>query len=148
VWWGVLGGVAFVLLARFFEAMWYMLAGKLTGVDRSYHQWLALACWTGLPQVVALAAAVPVLLVATTTQMDPGVISPLSLNELFFHRPLGDPLHDYLSGINLMHAVGLALAVYGVRCWSHRSRVFASVFVLLPPLVIYGTWGWVALGHA
>lgn len=148
VWWAVLTGVGFILFARLFEGMWYMLAGKLTGVDRSFRQWLALACWTGLPQAVALLAAMPVMLAGTSTQMDPGVMSPLSLNELFFHRPLADPLHDYLAGINLMHAVGLVLAIMGVRAWSGRSWVYASVFVLLPPLVIYGTWGWVALGQA
>ncbi|MGC4028950.1 MAG: YIP1 family protein [Steroidobacteraceae bacterium] len=148
IWLSLVSALVFVLVMRLLEAVWYLLAGKVTNVERSFRQWFALACWTGLPQVVAALAAVPVLLMTTTTQLDSSAIAPLSLNELFFHRKLGDPAQSFLVSINLMHLAGLALAVYGVRQWSRRSWLYASLFVLLPPLLIFGTWGYFALGRA
>lgn len=145
VWSSVIAIAVFVLLSRLLEAVWYLLAGKVTNVERSFRHWFALGCWTSLPQVVATLAAAPVLLLATTRQLDAGAISPLSLNELFFQRAMGDPGYSFLTNVNLLHFVGLALAVYGVRQWSRRSWGFASVFVLLPPVLIFGTWGWFSM---
>ena len=86
-------------------------------------------------------AAIPALLslaTAETSQLDPGVLQPLSLNELFFHRGMGEPGYQLLSNFGVLQALGLALAVIGVHTWSKRSWLFASVFVLLPCVLIFG----------
>jgi hypothetical protein len=43
-----------------------------------------------------------------------------------------------LSNLSLLSLIGALLAVIGVKAWSGRSWLFASVFVLLPLVVIGG----------
>jgi Yip1 domain len=133
------------VLVRVLEATWYLLAGKVTNVDRSFRQWFALANWTSLPAVIGVVPAALALLMASGSQIDPGVLQPLSLNELFFHRKMGEPGYQVLSNISLLGMIGAALAIIGVKSWSSRSWLFASVFVLLPVAVILGIWALIAL---
>ena len=72
-------------------SVYYLLAGKVTNVQRSFRQWFALACWTSMPSLLAIIPAAFVLLTATTAQIDQAELQPLSLNALFFHRAFGEP---------------------------------------------------------
>ena len=137
-----------VLLFRVLEATWYLLAGKVTNVNRSFRQWFALANWTSLPGVLAVIPAVLSLLLADTDQMDPGVLQPLSLNELFFHRGIGESGYQLLSSVGLLQVLGAALAIIGVHTWSRRSWLHAAVIVLLPVGLILGPWAYFSLGRA
>jgi hypothetical protein len=135
----------FTACARLLESVWYLLAGKVTNVQRTFKQWFSLASWTSLPQLIAVLPAIPLLLTAKSTQMDPSAISPLTLNELFFHRGIGDPGYSLFTTLNLIHIFTIYLAILGVKLWSGRSWLFASVYVLLPIVVIVGVWALVAL---
>jgi Yip1 domain len=126
------------VLVRVLEATWYTLAGKVMNVDRNFKQWFALANWTSLPAVIAVIPAAIALLMASGTQIDPGALQPLSLNELFFHRKMGESGYQLLSNLSLVSLLGALLAIIGVKCWSARSWLFATVFVLLPLVVICG----------
>jgi len=142
---GGLFGVVFIsVVFRLLEATWYLLAGKVTNVQRSFKQFFSLACWTSLPQVLAVLPAIPLLLTTKSPQTEPGALSPLSLNELVFHRGIGEPGYNLLANINLLHIFTVFLVVYGIKLWSGRSWLFASVYVLLPCLLIGGVWALVA----
>ena len=138
----LLGSLIFIVvilpLFRVLEATWYTLAGKVTNVDRSFAQWFALACWTSLPGVLAAIPALLSLATAETSQLDPGVLQPLSLNELFFHRGMGEPGYQLLSNFGVLQARGLALAVNGVHTRTKTTWLLASVLVLLPCVLIFG----------
>jgi hypothetical protein len=143
---GSMIGVVFIsVIARLLEATWYLLAGKVTKVQRSFKQFFSLACWTSLPQVLAVLPAIPLLLTATSPQTQPGALSPLSLNELFFHRAINSPGYNIAANINLLHIFTVFLVVYGIKLWSGRSWLFSTLYVLLPCLVIGGVWALVAL---
>ena len=141
----VIAVVLFIVLVRVLEAVWYLLAGKIGNVERSFRQWFSFACWTSLPQVIAVVPAVLVMMTTSTTQIDPGAINPLSLNELFFHRGMADPGYSFLTNVSVLHFVGLALAVFGLHHWSKRTWLFSSIFVLLPPVLIFGIWGYFSM---
>ncbi|RYG68067.1 hypothetical protein EON77_15870 [bacterium] len=132
---GLAAILAIGVLTRLLEALYYRAIGPAFGLRRTYRQWFAFSSWTALPHVVAALPAVLVLLVADTAHLAPGAMQPLSFNELFFHRPLGAPGYNFLSIVGVGHVVTLALAVYGVKCWSKRSWGFAALFVLGPALV-------------
>jgi Yip1 domain len=138
MWSSIIAVCVVLVLVRVLEATWYTLAGKVTNVDRSFKQWFALANWTSLPSVIAVIPAAIALLMASGTQIDPGTLQPLSLNELFFHLKSGDTGYQLLSNLSLLSLIGALLAVIGVKAWSGRSWLFASVFVLLPLVVIGG----------
>ena len=143
-WWSVVVIILFTVGARLLESIWYLLAGKVTNVQRSFKQWFALASWTSLPQLIVVLPAIPLLLMAKSSQLNPGSISPLTLNELIFHRGIGEPGYSLFTTLNLVHIFTLYLAILGVKLWSGRSWLFASVYVLLPIVVICGIWALVA----
>jgi hypothetical protein len=147
-WSTVIGGAIVLLLIRCGEALYYLLAGKVTNVQRSYKQWLSLSSWSSLPGVLGMIPAAIVLLTTTTTQFDQGQLQALSFNNLFFHRTMSEPGYSFLSSINLLQIAGMYLATLGVRIWSGRSWLFSTVFTCLPIVLIYGVWGYFALGRA
>jgi hypothetical protein len=145
-WSSVIGSLVVVPIVMLLGALYYLLAGKVTGISRSFRQWFSLNCWTSLPQVLATLPGVLVLLTTTSRQADPGIMSPLSLNELFFHLPMSAPAYRLLSSINLLQIASLFLAVLAVRLWSGRSWLFSTVFTLFLPALILGVGAWWALG--
>ncbi len=144
-WSSVIAVVIVLVLVRVLEATWYTLAGKVTNVDRTFKQWFALANWSSLPSVIAVIPAAVALLMADTNQLAPGVMQPLSLNELFFHRGTGESGYQLYSNISLLGLLGVLLAIIGVKTWSARSWVFSTVYVLLPIALIGGVWALFAL---
>lgn len=138
MWGSLVGGVFLIMLLRTLEATYYLLAGKITNVQRSFKHWFSLAWWSGLPQILAVIPAALLLLMSTTTQIDSGALQPLSLNELFFHRAIGAPGYSLFSNLTVLHPVAWLLTIVGVRTWSNRSWLFSSVFVLLPCVLCYG----------
>ena len=145
--WGGIVGVVVILGAVFsLWATYLLVAGKAAGVRFKFEQWFALACWTTLPAVVlnSIIAALMILTSSDASQLMPDSLRPLSLNELFFHRAIGQPGQSFLAGFDLLSLWTIALTVLGVRIWSQRSLLFSCVFVLAPNILIYGLWALVA----
>jgi Yip1 domain len=145
LWSSVIGGAFVILILRLLEALYYSLAGKITNVQRSYKHWLSLACWSSLPQVLAVIPSMIVLLTASTNQLDQNALQPLSLNALFFHRTMAEPGFQMLTSTNLLHVWSLFLPILGVKVWSGRSWLFSAVFALLPWALFVGIWALFAL---
>ena len=145
MWVSVITVIVLLPLMRALEAAYYLLAGKITNVQRSYRQWFALGVWSNVPTLLAAIPAALVLLTTTNGQLDSSAIQPLSLNELFFHRTMGQPGYSLFTTLTLLHPLAWLLAMIGVQEWSRRSWLFSAVFVLLPVVVIYGGWAWFAL---
>ena len=143
---GVLMGssvLAVVLLAPLFrvlETTYFLLAGKVMNVQRSFRQWLALSCWSSLPTLLATIPTVILLATSGNGQIDSSAIQPLSLNELFFHRHMGDGGYQLLVSLSVLQPLAWLLSAIGVQQWSKRSWGFSAVFVLLPVVLIYGAW--------
>jgi hypothetical protein len=140
LWSSVIGLTVFVLLIRVAEAVYYLLAGNVTGVQRTFRHWFAFSWWTGMPHLLGTIPSALLLLLSDTNQIHAGELNPLSLNELFFHRQLGEPGFELLSNVSLLHALAWALTVIGIRVWSGRSWNFSVIFALLPIVVVYGAW--------
>jgi hypothetical protein len=121
-------------------AVYYLLAGKIAGVNRSFRHWLALSAWTSLPTVLSVIPAALVLLTATSNQVGQDSLQALSLNELFFKLEAGETGFTLLTNINLFTFVSLYLGAVGVKVWSSRSWLFSIVFSVLPLILIVGIW--------
>jgi hypothetical protein len=139
------GGALGIALLKVIEAAYYLLAGKVTGLAPTFKQWFGLACWTALPQALAIIPGGAMLLMQSSGQFEPGIISPLSLNELWVHKAMGAPGYSLFSGINLLQIWSLVLVVLGVRAWSGRSVPFSTIFAVLPAVVVYGVWALIVL---
>jgi hypothetical protein len=144
----VIGGVGTALvlpIVLLVTALYYTLAAKVTGVERSFRHWFALACWSTVPTVIALLPAAIALLTATSNQVPQEALQPLSLNQLFFGREPGDPGYSVLANINLFQFVSVYLAAMGLKVWSRRSWTYSIVVAALPLVLIYGIWAFISL---
>lgn len=128
------------------QALYLLVAGKVTHVKRGYGHWLALSCWSSLPLTVGGITGVVMLLLQDGRQMLPEALDPLSLNSLLFNLHMGQPGYSLVTSLTLLHLPSWALAVIGVRTWSGRSTLASAVVVLLPVVLIYGVWAWFAWG--
>lgn len=127
-------------------ALYMMVAGRITGLRRSFRHWFAFTWWAGLPgAALSLLGAAFVLLSATTTQIDQAELKPLSLNALFMQKGFDQAGYTLFSSIDLVQLFTLYLSVVGVRAWSGRSWLFSGVFALLPYALIYGVWAFFSL---
>jgi hypothetical protein len=127
-----------LVIGHLLISLYYLLAGKITNVQRGFRQWFALSCWTSLPSLLTLIPAAIMLLTTSTTQIAQEELRALSLNALIFHRTAGDPLYQVLSSIGIPEILAIILMVMGVRAWSGRSWIFSAIFTLLPTLFIGG----------
>jgi len=144
----VIGAALVVMLMRGAEAAYFSLAGKITNVQYSFRHWFALTCWTALPHFFGILVMAGFLLLSPTNQIGTEELQLLSLNELFFHRTMGQPGYALLSNLTLLSPWVWTLTVIGVRTWSGRSWLFSTFFALLPQILIYGIWAAFALRSA
>jgi hypothetical protein len=143
--WSSLAAVVFgIPIMRLLEGVYYFLAGKAIGIAQSFKHWLALACWSGLPTVLALVASAFFLMLHPNGQVTQEQLSVLSLNELL-GMPAENRWYSLLSSVTVLHPWVVWLAAVGAQVWSGRSMVFCFGFALLPWIVIYGVWALIVL---
>jgi hypothetical protein len=126
------------------EALYLLVAAKITKLPQGFKHWFSLACWTSLPMLVGNVVAAILLILADNPQVAPSVLQPLSLNELLFHVPAGGRGYELFESLGIPAFLIWALMIIGVRTWSQRSWVFSAIVVLLPWAVIYGLWAFFA----
>jgi hypothetical protein len=139
--WGSVVSIIFVLpIFLLLQASYLRLAAKITKLPQGFKHWFALTCWSGLPVLLSTVVAALLLIISDTPQVSPSVMQPFSINELVLHRPMGSPGHALLESLSIPGLLSWALLVIGVRAWSRRSWTFSVLFILVPIVVIYGTW--------
>ena len=140
LWSSVVGTLIMMPAFMAVAALYWFVAAKVTKLTPGYKHWFAFSCWTAMPILINAIVAAIFLVISDTTQLAPGVLQPLSLNELIFHRPLGTPGQAFLESSNLVSVLTLVLSIIGVHVWSRRSWLFSTIFVMLPWVLFYGIW--------
>jgi len=125
-------------------ALYYLIAGNVTNVRYSFGHWFAFSWWSSSPQIIGSLASILMIVLNRSTQIGTSAMQPLSLNELVFHRGVGQPGYTFLSSLGLIQVASVWLTYIGVKAWSGRSTLFCLVFTLLPTVVIYGVWAFFA----
>jgi hypothetical protein len=144
LWGGVIGTFFALPIVFLVTALYYRLAAKVTGIPLGFKHWFAFACWTAMPALLGTIVAAIFLLMASTPQVGPGALQPLSINELLVHLPPGAPGQALLDTLSIPTFLSLALAIVGMHAWSQRSWAFSTIVVFLPAVVFYGIWAAVA----
>jgi hypothetical protein len=141
---GILGTFIGMPIAFLVSALYYFVAAKITKVPVGYKPWFSMVCWVSLPIVLNSIAAVLFLLLRDNDQIGPGVLQPLSLNELFFHLPMGAKGQTFLESLSIPAFLSTALSIIGVRTFSQRSWLYSAIVALIPAVLIYGIWAFIA----
>lgn len=135
------GAVIVLFVTQVVQAFYFFFVYEFLDVQRSFRQWFALTWWCSLPQLITTIAAVGMLLFSHA-QASIGALSPLSVNELFFHFDPEDTGYSLLTSLSPVMLLTVLLMVIGAHAWSKRSWVLDTFVVILPRLVLYGIWGW------
>jgi len=138
---GVLIGVPIVYLI---SALYYFIVAKITKVPLGFKHWFTLVSWAALPGLLSTVAAVIFLLLRDNNQIAPGVLQPLSLNELLFHVPMGARGQTFLEALNIPAILSCVLSIIGVRVFSQRSWQYSTIVALTPVVLLYGIWAFFA----
>ena len=141
---GIVGTFIGLPIAFLISALYYFIAAHVTKVPLGYKHWFSMVCWASLPIVLNAIAAVLFLLLRDNDQIGPGTLQPLSFNELFFHVPLGARGQSFLDSLSIPALMSTALSIIGVRVFSLRSWLYSTIVALIPLVLIYGIWAFVA----
>jgi hypothetical protein len=126
------------------SALYLWLAAKVTKLPQGFKHWFAFSCWTALPLLLTTVVSAILLLLSDNAQVSPSVMQPLSLNELVLHVAPGGAGYTLLESLTIPSVLSWMLMIIGVRSWSGRSWAFSAIFILLPAVVIYGIWSFLA----
>jgi len=138
VWSSVVTMLIVLPVVLLLEALYLLLAAKVTKLTPGFKHWFSLACWTSLPMLLGSVVSAILLILADNSQVPQSVLSPLSLNELLLHVPEGGPGYALFESLGIPAFLSWVLMIIGVRLWSQRSWVFSATVTLLPWVVIYG----------
>ncbi len=144
LWGSVIGVILFLPVFFLLEALYLLLAAKVTKLPEGFKHWFALTCWSALPLLLGTVVAAIFLILSDNSQVSPSVMQPLSINELLLHRPMGSPGHALFESLAIPNILSSILMIIGVHTWSQRSWAFSTILVLLPIVVIYGIWAFFA----
>jgi hypothetical protein len=142
---GVVGMFIAVPCFYLLHSLYLLVAAKITKVPLGFKHWFTLTSWTAMPALIGVVVAAIFLLIRENDQVGPSIMQPLGLNELFFHRPLGDKAQAYLDALNIPGILGWILAIIGLRNWSQRSWLYSTIVIMIPVVLIFGIWGLFAL---
>jgi Yip1 domain len=136
----VIGVCVMIPVFYLLNTVYFLLAGKVTKLTPGFKQWFALTCWTALPVLINVVISTLLLLIRDNDQIGPGILQPLSLNELLLHYPFGSKPQGFFEALSIPTLLSWALLIMGVRAWSQRSWVFSTIFAMIPALLIFGIW--------
>ena len=138
-WAGCVSLLIFTAGIYLLQALYLMLVARITKLPQGFKHWFSLICWSELPALLGVAVAVILLLLSDTSQISPGTLAQLSLNELIFHVPPG-PGFTLLESLTIPAFLTWTLMIIGVHTWSQRSWAFSAAVILIPVVVVYGCW--------
>lgn len=132
--------VALVLVIVFsLYALYYLLAGKVTGNDVGFRRGLSLAAWSSMPTLLGnLVVLGGVLTSSPQTPFES--LQLLNVDPLLVQLPLDHAWSSLAKNFSLLNFWAWFLAALGWKTWFRTGWGQAWAVSLLPSLVIYGVW--------
>lgn len=126
-------------------ALYYLLAGKVTGKPVTFRHGLALATWASVPTVLGAVVAIVGLYTSSSNQVSFESLQMLNVDPLFVQLPLDHDWAMLARSFSLLNIWVWFLAALGWKTWFRTGWGSALFVVLLPYLVIYGAMALFAL---
>lgn len=118
-------------------ALYYMLAGKISGNPTSFRHGLALGAWSSMPMVLGSLLAI-VGIYTSSPQSTLESMQLLNIDPLFVQLETGHPWATLARSFSLLNLWVWFLVALGWKTW-YRTGWGQALFVsLLPSVVIYG----------
>mgnify|MGYP002780609520 CR=1 FL=1 len=118
-------------------ALYYMLAGKVTGNPTSFRHGLALVAWSSMPMLLGAVIAI-VGVFTSSSQSSFESMQMLNIDPLFVQLETGHPWAALARAFSLLNFWVWFLAALGWKTWYRTGWGQALFVVMLPNVVIYG----------
>lgn len=133
-----------IVLVMAVTALYYLLAGKITGNAMSFRHGMSLASWASMPAVLGtLVALIGALMMDPQTSLESLMLA--NVDPLLVQLPADSPWSTLARSFSLLIFWSLFLTALGWRIWGRTSWLQATVVAVLPGVVIYGAMAVFAL---
>ena len=141
---GAASAVVVGLVVTCLYALYFMLAGKVTGAAMPFKRGMSLVCWANMPSLLGLVVA----LVGVATMQPHTAIESLMLTNvdpLLVQLPPDSPWLGLARGFSLLNFWTWFLLALGWRTFNRAGWLQSAIVAVLPSLLIYGTMAAFAL---
>ncbi|WP_188310268.1 YIP1 family protein [Arenimonas fontis] len=126
-----------VVVVNLIMALYYLLAGKVTGTGISFRRGLCLSAWAGLPGVLGVLAGLAAMY-AGSNQVGFESLQMLNVDPLFVQLPMDHDWARLAKSFSLLNLWSWFLAALGWRTWFNTGWGQAIVVSVLPGVLVYG----------
>lgn len=125
-------------------ALYYLLAGKITGSSVGFKQGLSLACWSNMPMLLGvIVGLVGVVMMSPQTSIES--LGLTHLDPLLLQLPIDSPWKKLATSFDLLSFWNIFLVALGWKVWGKTSWAEAIVVAIIPSIVIFGSFALFAL---
>lgn len=137
-WSSSLGGAFGFLFVLLIMGLYYLLAGKVTGLAVSFRQGFSLACWSAMPALLgSLLLFVGLAGMAPQTSLESLFLA--NLDPMLLRLAPDSPWKRFATSFSFLALWTVFLAALGWKIWSRAAGWGAALVVAaLPSLLIYG----------
>lgn len=125
-------------------ALYYLLAGKISGSAIGFKQALSLTCWSSMPMLLgAIVVLVGVVMMSPQTSIES--LGLTHLDPLLLQLPIDSPWKKLATSFDLLSFWSIFLTATGWKVWGKTSWAEAITVAVIPSIIIYGCFALFAL---
>jgi hypothetical protein len=137
---GIIGAVVgpiFIVLVTMLMALYYLVAGKITGTAVSFKHGMSLVTWAGVPSLLGMVVAiVGIAMMEPQTALESLMLT--NVDPLLVQLPFDHAWSSLAKNFSLLTLWSVLLTVIGWRTWSKGGWGQAITVAIIPSLIIYG----------
>lgn len=137
----IVGGFTSMLMMVLVRTVYHHLVARLIS-DRElpFMTWLALICWSLLPNVLGLLLSLVYWALGDLSHVTPGHLSLSSLNSTLLHLPAGHTWSLFADSMDLTLVWGIAFTSLAMARLLEIGRLKSLAWTALPYVVFYSAW--------
>jgi Yip1-like protein len=140
---GAASAAVIVVVMSCIYALYFMLAGKVTGAQMTFRRGLGLACWSDMPALLGIVVTL-VGIATMTPQTGLESLMLTNVDPLLVHLPTDSPWLGLARGFSLLNLWTWFLLALGWRTFNRAGWVQSTVVALIPSALIYGVMALIA----
>jgi len=130
-------GPIMIVVVTLVMALYYLIAGKVTGAGVSFKQSMSLVAWSSVPSLLSLVVAIiGIMMMAPQTALESLMLT--NVDPLIVQLPFDHAWSSFAKNFNLLTLWSVAVAAIGWRTYSRGGWGQAVTVALIPTLFIFG----------
>lgn len=118
-------------------ALYYLLAGKISGSAIGFKHGLSLACWGSMPMLLGtIVALIGVFMMTPQTSLESLMLT--SVDPLLLQLPIDSPWKKLATSFSLLTFWSIFVSATGWKVWGKTSWAEAVTVAAIPSVLIFG----------